>query len=95
MTVLEARRVTLAEFEVMTEAHMLRRVDNQFDIHLQAWANAQAQATDKRGRAYFKTFDKFFDYEKMLKKVKGEDEVFEINKINTDFYKKLSEINKK
>ncbi|MDL2310485.1 hypothetical protein LJC13_00735 [Peptostreptococcaceae bacterium OttesenSCG-928-C18] len=93
MTVLEAQRVTLAEFEVMTEAHMLRRVDKQFDIHLQAWTNAQAQATDKKGRAYFKTFDKFFDYEKMLKKVKGE-ELLETNKINTDFYKKLSELNR-
>ena len=94
MTVLEARRVTLAEFEVMTEAHMLRRVDNQFDIHLQAWAISQAQATDKRGKPYFRTFDKFFNYEEAINRVRGIEEDIKINRIDSNFYKKLSELNK-
>ncbi len=94
MSVLEARRVTLAEFEVMTEAHMLRRVDNQFDIHLQAWAISQAQATDKRGKPHFRTFDKFFNYEEAIKRVKGVEEDIKINRIDSNFYKKLSELNK-
>ena len=94
MTVLEAQRVTLAEFEVMSEAHMLRRIDEQFDIHSQAWAIAQAQATDKQGKPVYKKFNKFFNYEEMLKKAKGDEITLQNKKTDINFYKELSRLNK-
>lgn len=94
MTVLEAQRVTLAEFEVMSEAHMLRRIDNQFDIHSLAWATAQAQATDKRGKPLYKKFNNFFNYEEMLEEAKGDEINLRNKKTDTNLYKQLSRLNK-
>lgn len=94
MTVLEAQRVTLAEFEVMSEAHMLRKIDEQFVIYSQAWAIVQAQATDKHGKPVYKNFNKFFDYEKMLKQAKGDEINLQNKNTNINFYKELSRLNK-
>lgn len=94
MSVLGAQRVTLAEFEVMTEAHVLRRVDDQYNIHLQAWTISQAQATDKKGKPHFKNFDNFFDYEKAIKKAKGDVKKIENTNADIDLYKRLAQLNK-
>lgn len=94
MTVLEAQRVTLAEFEVMSEAHMLRQVDRQLDIHMQAWANADVNQADKNGKAKYKYFKQFFNYEEKLKEITGGVREIENNNNNLSMYKKLSQLNK-
>lgn len=66
MTVLEARRTTLADFEVMVKAHQKREFENLFNLHLNAWLHNQVKATDKSGQPYYKEFQEFFDYEKHL-----------------------------
>lgn len=91
MSVLEAKRTTLADFEVMQEAYMLRNIDEQFMTYLQAWTNAQVQATDKKGKPVYKKFKDFFDYDKILKELKEENN----NKMEISVYQRLAEINKK
>lgn len=63
----EINRMTLYEFEMRMIASDLRRVDREYEIHLQAWANWNVQATKKSGKRkrvpVFRTFKQFFDYE--------------------------------
>lgn len=64
----EINRMTLYEFEMRMRASDLRRVDREYEIHLQAWANWNVQAMKKSGKRkrvpVFKTFKQFFDYKK-------------------------------
>ncbi len=60
-------RMTLYEYEMRMKASDLRRVDREYEIHLQAWANWNVQATKKSGKKrvpVFKIFKQFFDYRK-------------------------------
>lgn len=63
--------MTLYELNIMTEALRLRLVDearNRADL---AYQTFRATAKDRKGRAVYTTFRKFFDYEKELKKASG------------------------
>lgn len=65
-------------------AYRLRRLDEIYDMHLQAWLNHAVTATKKRGNKQepkYKKFDDFFDYEKELRKIEGE----ETRKITSEF----------
>lgn len=64
LTLLEAKRTTLAEFDVYAKSYAIRQVNEMNRLHQQAWLNAQVQATNKKGKPVYKRFDKFFDYEK-------------------------------
>lgn len=71
MSVLEARRTTLADLEVLMQAATLRKVDEQNTLHLSAWANEAATAKKEQGSgkhkkliSYYKDFKDFYDYEK-------------------------------
>lgn len=59
----------------MMEAWQLKRVDENYLVHWQAFLNFAVQATKKVGkrkeRPVYSRFDKFFDYEKEIKKVKN------------------------
>lgn len=78
----EIDRMTLYEYEMRMKASDLRRVDREYEIHLQAWANWNVQAMKKSGKRkrvpVFKTFKQFFDYKEaeqailLPKKRKGE-----------------------
>lgn len=71
MTVLEARRTTIADFEVLIKAKKLANIDKKFELSMQAWLNQQVQATKKNGKnyvPYYKTFKDFFDYAGTLEK---------------------------
>ncbi len=66
MSVLEARRTTLADLEVLIQAHALRSVDETRKVHELAMATQAAKATKKVGKSYkslYKNFKDFFDYE--------------------------------
>lgn len=58
----------------MVEALKLRRVDQDFEAHRQAFLNYAVRAQKKSGKKtvpVFRNFKKFFDYEKELEKVTG------------------------
>lgn len=58
-------------------------VDDDFNLHKQAFLNFQVQATDKKGKPVYKNFGKFYDYEKeleTLKKPKKEDKFMALKK---------------
>ena len=54
------------------EAFQLRLVDEEFYAHRQAFLNYQVQATDKKGKPIYRRFDKFYDYEKAIGRLAGE-----------------------
>lgn len=57
------------------KAVRLKQVDTDYRNHLQAYLNFAVKAEKKSGRRskpIFTTFKKFFDYDKEVKKAKGE-----------------------
>lgn len=67
-------RTTLREFALLMKAAKLKELDNMRDLHVQAWLNNAAKATEKRNKkvvAKFKTFKSFFDYEKLEAEILG------------------------
>lgn len=76
----------MREYNILSEAYALKYVDKERDLHELAYLTFSATATKKSGKPVYKTFKKFFDYEKELDKVKrkGLDETIqEKNKIAT------------
>ena len=59
----EVNRLTIPEYELMMEACQLKRVDDNYRIHWQAFLNFAVQATKKVGkrkeRPVYSRFDKF------------------------------------
>ena len=56
----------LSEYQLRMKAYQLSRVDREYELHLQAWLNQQAQATKSKGKkavSVFGTFNDFFNYE--------------------------------
>ena len=72
MSILEVKNTTIADYEVLTEAYQLRKLDEELNIHLLAWQTVQAGASDKRGKPVYSKFSKFFDYEQRQKEIKGD-----------------------
>ena len=73
----------MKEYEWLMEARSLRAVDEDFDLHKQAFLNFQVQATDKKGKPVYRNFGKFYDYKKELeelKKPKKEDKFMALKK---------------
>lgn len=67
--------MTPKEYRILMKSAELKSVDRQLLIHEQAFTNMRAKATKKSGkktRSAYRTFQDFFDYEKELKRVKGE-----------------------
>lgn len=68
---LEINRMTLPEFEIRMKAAELKQLDRMHEIHILAWAIAQAGSTKKSGKPVFRTFKSFFDFEKQERKIMG------------------------
>ncbi|WP_315523927.1 hypothetical protein [Pseudoramibacter alactolyticus] len=68
----EVDRLTLEEYELRMEAYCLQQVDEEEKIYLQAFLNFAAQATDKKGKAKYRTFKQFYNREDRLKIARGE-----------------------
>ena len=65
-------RLELPEYELLMKAANLRRVDEEYKTHEQAYLNVAARATKgKKGRPVYKTFKSFFDYEAAIKKIQN------------------------
>ncbi len=95
MTILEAKRCTPVDFDILIEAKQLRDVDELYLIHRQAWANNIVQATRRNGKPRYRTFDKFFDYEGLIEKVKYGEKVVNEKTQMADMNLKLSAFRKK
>ena len=62
----------LDEYLLLMKAYNLKRVDKEYDYHLQAWLSQQVQATEQRGKKsvlVYKNFKDFFDYEERVNKI--------------------------
>ena len=68
-------RLTIPEYELLMEAAKLKIVDKHYFTHLLAWLGLKAKAEKKVGKnkrkVVYDRFDKFFNYESELEKVKG------------------------
>lgn len=65
-------RLYLSEYHLLMKAYALKRLDGEYIIHKQAWANQQATATKERGKKvlpYFDKFTDFFNYEELEKEI--------------------------
>jgi len=54
------------------KAESLKRVDSEYEIHLQAWVSHQVKAEKKQGKKtvpVYEKFSQFFDYEKRINDV--------------------------
>lgn len=71
MSMLEVRRTTIADFEVMKQAYALSQVDRILMATIQAWQSGQVQATDKKGRPIYRKMKQLFDYERELERVRA------------------------
>lgn len=67
--------MTIPEYEMRMEAFRLQMVDRDYYIHRQAYLDFAVQAERPVGKGrtkpVYNRFDKFFDYEKELKRVSG------------------------
>ncbi|MFD1900450.1 hypothetical protein [Enterococcus termitis] len=68
----EIDRLTIPEYELRIKAYQLKSLDMQYNIHLQAWATVMAGQT-RKGKPVYRTFDKFFNYQKAEKRILGRD----------------------
>lgn len=70
----EVDRLTIPEYELMMEACQLKMVDDNYRVHWQAFLNFAVQAKRKAGkhkeRPVYNRFDKFFNYEKEIKRIR-------------------------
>lgn len=71
MSMLEVKRMTLADFEVLQEAYALSQVDKRFLASYEAWQSAQVQASDKKGKAVVRKFKQLFDYQKEISEIRS------------------------
>lgn len=66
---LEARRLTQADYEVMVKALNLRLIDEDFNRAKTVWYGQIVQNTERVGKNYkpqFEKFKEFFDYDKLI-----------------------------
>ena len=71
----EVNKLTIPEYNLLMKSVELRRVDEEYRLHLQAFLNFKAKAKKKAGkdklRPVYANFKKFFDYEKEVNRVLG------------------------
>ena len=68
----EVDRLTIPEYELLVEAYRLKLVDQERMLNGQEFLNFAVQAKrpvgKRKEKPVYSSFDKFFDYEKELKK---------------------------
>jgi len=61
--------MTLPEYLYRMKAYSLSRVDEEYDMHLQAWLHRDINSTKKQGQKEvyaYQSFKDFFDYQKRI-----------------------------
>lgn len=93
MSIIEIKRTSLADYEVLKMAYSLRSLDKHYFESFNAWQGAILNGRDKNSRPIIKSFKELFDYSKLENNIKGK--VKELNKdIDIDFIKRIKEFNK-
>lgn len=85
----EVDRMTIHEYELLCEAEKYKQLDKTSDLALNAWLSFVASAKKKVGKNFkpvYPTFKSFFNYEKELKAMNGEN----VNELK-EKYKALQE----
>lgn len=71
----EVDRLTIPEYNLLMEAVKLKQIDIDYRNHLQAFLNFSVKAEKKSGKykskPVYTKFKQFYDYEKELKRAKG------------------------
>ncbi|WP_217490370.1 hypothetical protein [Streptococcus gallolyticus] len=71
-SILEAKRMTLEEFNVRKRGYLMQRLEREREIHLQAYLNRLIKATDKSGKNYlYGNFNDFYNEAKARNTVLG------------------------
>ena len=58
-SIVEAKRMTIEEFNVRKRGYLMQRLDKEQEIYLQAYLTRVVKAPDKSGKKYL--FEKFND----------------------------------
>lgn len=66
----EIDRLTIPEYDLRIKAYQLKNLDQQYFIHLQAWTTMMAGQT-RKGKPVYRTFEKFFNYQKIEEQILG------------------------
>lgn len=62
LSLLEAKRLTPADFQIYMKAYSVRQEEDTRRIALQAWMNQTVQAKKKSGKTYRPIYKKFEDF---------------------------------
>lgn len=92
----EVECMTLREYLFRMKAHSLKRVDKEYDMHLNAWLHVQANSTEQKGKKTvpkYKTFKDFFDYTKRIESIEGENQESNLTERQREMAKIASKIN--
>ncbi|EAC2245319.1 hypothetical protein DYU02_02235 [Listeria monocytogenes] len=69
MELRDIENMTLSEYQLRIKAYRLKDLDRMKDLHLAAWLNHQAGATNKKGKPFYKEFKDFFNFEEEQRKI--------------------------
>lgn len=94
---LEARRLTQADYEVMVKALNLRLIDEDFNRAKTVWYGQIVQNTERVGKNYkpqFKKFKDFFDYDKLIEEeMYGESKPTHKKKVTSPLHEMIRKVN--
>lgn len=68
----EINIMPVSEYLFRMKVYNLKRIDEEHDMHLQAWLNARVKDTDKKGeKPIYKKFSDFFNLKKREQEILG------------------------
>lgn len=71
-SIVEAKRMTIEEFNVRKRGYLMQRLDKERGIYLQAYLTREVKALDKSGKKYlFEKFNDFYDEAKHRNAILG------------------------
>jgi len=84
--------MTPREYTALMRGFSFKIIDEQHEAHRQAWLNQQVKATKSKGskgksEPVYKSFKKFFDYEREIKKMEKRFNKKEISKTKIDNFR--------
>ena len=92
----EAKRMALAEFRIRKRGHLMKRLEREQEIYLQAFLNRNIKATDKAGKHYvYKNFEDFYDEAKRKNAVLGDNFSTAVNSNLITIAKRMQKYKKK
>ena len=75
-----ARRMTIAEYKLRKRGHVMKQLEREQELYLQAYLNRAVKATDRNGKSYvYKEFTDFYDEAKRKNAVLGNNFVKPVN----------------